>query len=75
MPKIASASLPELRHLSRTSISQSSFSSMRGKMLQSTKLTLLDLIHQYKSSRQSNDSSVAAQRRKVSKYFKCPCPG
>ena len=48
---------------------------MGSKMLQSTKLTLLDLIHQYKSSRQSNDSSIAAQRRKVPSHFNPPCPG
>ena len=47
---------------------------MGSKMLQSTKLTLLDLIHQYKSSRQSNDSSIAAQRRKVPSLLTVPAP-
>ena len=74
-PKIADVSLRDSHHLSRASHSQSSLSSMGSKMLQSTKLTLLDLIHQYKSSRQSNDSSIAAQRRKVPSLFNPPCPG
>ena len=73
-PKDADVSLRESHHLSRASNSQSSLSSMGSKMLQSTKLTLLDLIHQYKSSRHSHDSSIAAQRRKVPSLSSFPCP-
>ena len=57
-------SLREAHGPAHGSNSQSSLSSIGSKMLQSTKLTLLDLIHQYKSTRQSSDAS-AAQRRKV----------
>ncbi len=57
-------SLRDAHGPARASNSQSSLSSMGSKMLASTKLTLLDLIHQYKSTRQSSDAS-AAQRRKV----------
>lgn len=63
-PKGADVSLREAHGPTHGSNSQSSLSSIGSKMLQSTKLTLLDLIHQYKSTRQSSDAS-AAQHRKV----------
>ena len=63
-PKAADLSLREAHQHTRTSNSLSSFGSIGSKMLQSTKLTLLDLIHQYKSTRRSADAA-AAQRRKV----------
>lgn len=61
-------SLRDAHQPARASNSQSSLSSMGSKMLASTKLTLLDLIHQYKSSRTSTDVA-SAQRRKVWRCF------
>ena len=73
-PKVSDVSLREAHGPTRASNSQSSLSSMGSKMLQSTKLTLLDLIHQYKSTRQSSDAS-AAQRRKVCAKARLGQPG
>ena len=65
-PKVADASLRDMHHVTRASNSQSSLSSMGSRMLASTKLTLLDLIHQYKASRAStSDAAAVQQRRKV----------
>ncbi|CAK0783725.1 hypothetical protein CVIRNUC_006924 [Coccomyxa viridis] len=65
-PKIAEVSLRDMHHVTRASNSQSSLSSMGSRMLASTKLTLLDLIHQYKASRaSSSDAAAVQQRRKV----------
>ena len=65
-PKVADVSLRDMHHVTHASNSQSSLSSMGSRMLASTKLTLLDLIHQYKASRaSSSDAAAVQQRRKV----------